>query len=121
MSITTRNKINNTSSLSRKASATSTNVIPVIFDELKQLIEEKFETTENKINSVEKHMKDQHHKLLSLIKEIDKLAKAALGLANSNTKLITDNSEKISNQDFLIEQMSNQITNLTTNLKELKS
>ena len=35
--------------------------------------------------------------------------------------MITNNSEKISNQDFQIEQMVNQITNLTTNLNELKS
>ena len=35
--------------------------------------------------------------------------------------MITNNSEKISNQDFQIEQMGNQITNLTTNLNELKS
>ena len=60
MSITTRSKINNTSSPSRKVLTASTNITPVIFDELKQLIEEKFETIENKITSVEKHMKDQH-------------------------------------------------------------
>ena len=94
MSITTRNKTNNISSPSRKASAASTNVTPIIFDELKQLIEEKFETIENKTTSVEKHMKYQHQELLNLIKETDKWAKAVLELAHSNTELITDNSEK---------------------------
>ena len=39
-------KTSNTSSPSRKASAPSTNATPVILDELKQLIEEKFETIE---------------------------------------------------------------------------
>ena len=55
-------------------------------------------------------MKDQHQELLNLIKETDKSAKAALELAHSHTELITDNSEKISNQDFQIEDMNNQIT-----------
>ena len=66
-------------------------------------------------------MKVQHQELLNLIKKINKSAKAALELANSNTKLITNNSEKISNHDSQIEEISNQITNLTTNLNELKS
>ena len=35
--------------------------------------------------------------------------------------MISDNLEKISNQDFQIEEMRNQIANLTTNLNELKS
>ena len=85
------------------------NVTPIIFDELKQLIEEKFEAIKKKITSAEKHMKDQHQELLNLIKETDKWAKAALEFAHSNTELITDNSEKTSNQDFQIEEMSNQI------------
>ena len=72
MSITTRNKTNNTSFPSRKASAASMNVTPIIFDELKQLIEEKFEAIKKKITSAEKHMKDQHQELLNLIKETDK-------------------------------------------------
>ena len=65
-------------------------------------------------------MKNRQQKLLNLIKEIDKSAKAALELAHSNTEWITDNSEKISNQDFQTEETSNQITNLTTNLNELR-
>ena len=71
MSITTRNKINNTSSPLRETSITSTNVALVIFDELKQLIEEKFEAIENKITCVEKHMKDQHQELQNLIQETE--------------------------------------------------
>ena len=63
-------------------------------------------------------MKDRHQELLNLVKEIDKSAKAALELTHSNTEWITDNSEKISNQDFQIEEISNQITNLTTNLNK---
>ena len=55
-------------------------------------------------------MKDQHQELLNLIKETDKSAKAALELAHSHTELITDNSEKITNQDFQIEDVNNQIT-----------
>ena len=42
-------------------------------------------------------------------------------MAHSNTELITDNSEKIPHQDFQMKEMSNQITNLTTNQSELKS
>ena len=121
MSVTTRNKTNNTSSPSRKASAASTNATPVIFDELKQLIEEKFETIEHKITSVKKHMKDQHQELLHLIKETDKSATVALKFALSKTELITDNSKKTSNQDFQMEDMNNQIADLATNLNELKS
>ena len=71
MSITKRNKINNTSSPLRETSTTSTNVALVIFDELKQLIEEKFEAIENKITCVEKHMKDQHQELQNLIQETE--------------------------------------------------
>ena len=41
-------------------STSSIHLTQVIFNNLKQLIEEKFETIENKITSVEKHMKDQH-------------------------------------------------------------
>ena len=66
-------------------------------------------------------MKDQHQELLNLITETDTLAKAALELAHSYTELITDNSEKISKPDFQIEEMSNQIPTVTTNLNELKS
>ena len=44
---------------------------------------------------------------LNLIKETDKLATVTLELAHSNTELITDNSEKISKQDFQTEEMSN--------------
>ena len=121
MSATTRNKTNNISSPSRKASAASTNVTPVIFDELKQLIEEKFETIEHKITLVKKHMKDQHQELLHLTNETDKSAKAALKLAHSNTELSTDNSKKTSNQDFQMEDMNKQIADLATNLNKLKS
>lgn len=71
MSITTQNKINNTSSPLRETSTTSTNVALVIFDELKQQIEEKFEAIENKITCVEKHMKDQHQELQNLIQETE--------------------------------------------------
>ena len=71
MSITTQNKINNTSSPLRETSTTSTNVALVIFDELKQPIEEKFEAIENKITCVEKHMKDQHQELQNLIQKTE--------------------------------------------------
>ena len=66
-------------------------------------------------------MTDQQQELLNLIEETNKSAKAALELVHSYTKLISDNSEKISKQDFQIEEMSNQITGLTINLNELKS
>ena len=66
-------------------------------------------------------MKDQHQELLNLINETEKSAKAALELSHTNTELITDNSEKISNQHIQTEEMSNQITNLERNLNELKS
>lgn len=66
-------------------------------------------------------MKDQHQELLNLINETEKSAKAALELSHTNTELITDNSEKISNQHIQTEEMSNQITNLESNLNELKS
>ena len=69
-----------------------------------------------------KHTKDKHQKLLNLIKETGKSAKAVLEPANLYQELITDNSEKISNQDFQMEEMNNQITNLTAILiNELKS
>ena len=53
-------------------------------------------------------MMDQHQELLNLIKETDKSAKATLELVHSHTELINDNSEKISNQDFQIEDRCEQ-------------
>ena len=53
-------------------------------------------------------MMDQHQELLNLIKETDKSAKATLELAHSHTELITDNSEKILNRDFQIEDRCEQ-------------
>ena len=60
-------------------------------------------------------MKDQHQELLNVIKQTDKSAIAVLELARSKTEQISDNSEKISNQYFEIKEMSNQMTDLTTN------
>ena len=60
-------------------------------------------------------MKDQHQELLNVIKQTDKSAIAVLELAHSKTEQISDNSEKISNQYFEIKEMSNQMTDLTTN------
>ena len=105
MSKTARNKTNNTSSPSWIASAASTNLTKVIFNNLKQLIEEKFETIEDHL--CWKAYKGSIPRTLNLIKETDKLATVASELAHSNTELITDNSEKISKQDFQTEEMSN--------------
>ena len=68
MTITTTKKPNNTSYLSRKVSAASTNVIPVIFDKLKQLMQEKLKTIEDKINSVQKHVR--RNKAMLKLKEL---------------------------------------------------
>ena len=68
-------------------------------DALSKLIEDKFASLEARIVSVEDQI-NKHHDQFIMIKDLEQKANSALSLATSNSKVIAENTERISSQQF---------------------
>ena len=69
-------------------------------DGLRKLIEDKFVSLEAHIVSLEDQMNKHYEQFIDMIKDIEQKANSALSLATSNSKVIAENTERISSQQF---------------------
>ena len=71
-------------------------------DALSKLIQDKFTRLEACIVSVESQ-KNKHEQFINMIKDIEQKTNLAISLATSNSKVIDENTERISSQhsDYL--------------------
>ena len=88
-------------------------------DALSKLIEDQFASLQARIVSVEDHINRHHEQFIDMIKDIEKKANSALSLATSNSKLIIENTERISSQQFDYPSLAERIETLETKNKEL--
>ena len=87
-------------------------------DALSKLIEDKFASLEARIVSVEDQI-NKHHDQFIMIKDLEQKANSALSLATSNSKVIAENTERISSQQFDYQSLVERIEALETKNKEL--
>ena len=87
-------------------------------DALSKLIEDKFASLEARIVSVEDQI-NKHEQFINMIKDIEQKANSALSLATSNSKVIAENTERISSQQFDYQLLVERIEALETKNKEL--
>ena len=88
-------------------------------DALSKLIEDKFASLEACIVSVEDQINEHHEQFINMIKDIEQKANSALSLATSNSKVIAENTERISSQQFDYQSLVERIEALETKNKEL--
>ena len=88
-------------------------------DALSKLIEDKFASLEACIVSVEDQINKRHEQFINMIKDIEQKANSALSLATSNSKVIAENTERISSQQFDYQSLVERIEALETKNKEL--
>ena len=88
-------------------------------DALSKLIEDKFASLEACIVSVEDQINEHHEQFINMIKDIEQKANSALSLATSNPKVIAENTEIISSQEFDYQSLVDRIEALETKNKEL--
>ena len=88
-------------------------------DALSKLIEDKFTSLEACIVSVEDQINEHHEQFINVIKDIEQKANSALSLATSNSKVIAENTEIISSQEFDYQSLVERIEDLETKNKEL--
>ena len=69
-------------------------------DALSKLIEDEFASLEACIVSVEDQINKHHEQFIDTIKDIQQKANSALSLTTSNSKVIVENTERISSQQF---------------------
>ena len=69
-------------------------------DALSKLMEDKFVSLEAFIVSVEDQINKHHEEFINMVKDIEKKANSVLSLATSNSKVIAENTEKMSSQQF---------------------
>ena len=69
-------------------------------DTLSKLIEDKFTSLEACKVLVEDQINKHHEQFIDMIKDIEQKTNSALSLANSNSKIIAGNTERISSQQF---------------------
>ena len=84
-----------------------------------KLIEDKFASLEARIVSVEDQLNKHHEQFINMIKGIEQKANSALSLATSNSKVIAENTERISSQQFDYQSLVERIEALETKNKEL--
>ena len=83
---------------SQPTNATNTQVDPI--KELRTLIEEKFTNLEQQITSVENKISSQYDKLRNSISAVKKSAIQAIKLGETNSSLISGNTEMITSHTF---------------------
>ena len=88
-------------------------------DALSKLIEDKFASLEARIVSVEDQRNKHHDQFINMIKDIEQETNSALSIATSNPKVIAENTERISNQQFDYQSLVERIEALETKNKEL--
>ena len=86
---------------------------------LSKLIEDKFASLEARIVSAEDQINKHHEQFINMIKDIEQKANSALSLATSNSKVIAENAERISSQQFDYQSLVERIEALETKNKEL--
>ena len=69
-------------------------------DVLSKLIEDKFASVEARIVSVEDQANKHHGQFIDTIIDIEQKANSVLSLANFNSKVIAEDTERISSQQF---------------------
>ena len=69
-------------------------------DALSKLNEDKFASLEARIVSVEDQINKHYEQFIDMIKDIDQKANSALSLATSNSKVVAENTERLSSQQF---------------------
>ena len=65
-------------------------------DALSKVIEDEFASLEARIVSVEYQINQHHEQFIDMIKDIEQEGNSALSLATSNSKVIAENTERIS-------------------------
>ena len=88
-------------------------------DALSKLIEDKFASLEACIVSVEDQINEHHEQFINMIKDIEQKANSALSLATSNSKVIAENTERISSQQFDYQSLVERIDALEIKNEEL--
>ena len=88
-------------------------------DALSKLIEDKFASLEARIVSVEDQINKHHEQFINMIKDIEQKANSALSLATSNSKVIAENTERISSQQFDYQSLVERIDALEIKNEEL--
>ena len=97
-------------------------------DAVSKLIEDKFASLEARLVSVEDQISKHHEQFINMIKDIDQKANSCLSLATSISRVIAENTERISSQQFdsqalveRIEMLENKNKELTDELGESKN
>ena len=87
---------------------------------LRSVIENKFDSLEERTVSVDNKITEQYEKVIGLIRNINKTAKSALDLAMSNSALIAENTEKMSNREFEYQALLEKLESLEAENKKIK-
>ena len=88
-------------------------------DALGKPTEDRFDSLEARIVSVEDEINKHLEQFIDMIKDIEQKANSALSLATSNSKVIAENTERISSQQFDYQSLVERIEALETKNKEL--
>ena len=88
-------------------------------DALGKLIEDNFASLEARMVSIEDQINKRHEQFFDIIKDIKQKANSALSLATFNSKVIAENTEKISSQQFDYQSLVERIEALEIKNKEL--
>ena len=88
-------------------------------DALSKLIEDKFASLGAGIVLVEDQINKHHEQFIDMIKDIEQKVISALSLATFNSKVIAENTERISSQQFDYQSLVERIEALETKNKEL--
>ena len=88
-------------------------------DALSKLTEDKYASLEACIVVVEDQINKHYEQFIDMIKDIDQKANSALSLATSNSKIIAENTERISSQQLDYQSLVKRIEAVETKNKEL--
>ena len=87
-------------------------------DVLCKLIEYKFTSLEARIVLVENQINKHLEQFIDMMKDIDKKANSDLSLATSNSKLIAENTERMSSEEIDYQSFLDKIETLETKNKD---
>ena len=103
---------------SKSMNATNTQVDPI--KELRTLIEEKFGNLEQQITLAENKISSQYDNIRNSISAVKKSAIQAIKLGETNSSLISENTEMITLHSFNIDSLNKRIVDLENHLKILQ-
>ena len=89
------------------------------FDALSKLTEDKFTSSGVCITLVEDQINKHHQQFIDMIRDKKQKANSALSLATSNSRVIAENTERISGQEFDYQSLVERIETLEIKNKEL--